>query len=105
MNHNIISIQKWEQKTSPTEAVLQQLMLDEGLSPYKWANDPGDVYAAHTHSYFKVIYVVSGSITFGFPIDGAPITLRAGDRLDLPAGVPHNAVVGPDGVVCLEAHQ
>jgi quercetin dioxygenase-like cupin family protein len=105
MNHNIINIQKWKQAAPPTEAVLQQLMLDEGLSPYKWSNDAGDVYAAHTHSYFKVIYVVVGSITFGFPIDGAPITLVAGDRLDLPAGVPHNAVVGPNGVVCLEAHQ
>lgn len=105
MNHNIINIQKWKQKIIPTEAVLQQLMLDEGLSPYKWSNDAGDVYTAHSHSYFKVIYVVAGSITFGFPIDGAPITLQAGDRLDLPAGVPHNAVVGPEGVVCLEAHQ
>lgn len=105
MNQNIINIQKWEQKVTPTEADLRQLMLDEGLSPYTWSNDPGDVYAAHTHSYHKVIYVVSGAITFGFPIEGAPITLRAGDRLDLPAGVAHNAVVGPDGVVCLEAHR
>ena len=105
MNHNIINIQKWEQKAPPTEAVLRQLMLDEGLAPYKWSNDSGDVYAAHSHAYFKVIYVISGSITFGFPIDGAPITLQAGDRLDLPAGVLHNAVVGPDGVECLEAHR
>ena len=27
-----------------------------------------------------------------------------GDRLDLPAGTRHDAVVGPDGVRCLEAH-
>jgi hypothetical protein len=27
-----------------------------------------------------------------------------GDRLDLPAGTAHDAVVGPDGVTCLEAH-
>lgn len=105
MNHNIINIQKWKQKTPATETVLQQLMLDEGFSPHKWSNDPGDIYAAHTHDYFKVIYVVSGSITFGFPVDGEPITLRAGDRLDLPAGIPHNAVVGSEGVVCLEAHR
>jgi quercetin dioxygenase-like cupin family protein len=104
MNRNIINIQKWERRAQPTEDGLRQLMLDEGLSPYVWSNDPGDVYAAHTHSYHKVIYVVSGSITFGFPIDGEPVTLRSGDRLDLPPRVPHNAVVGSDGVVCLEAH-
>jgi hypothetical protein len=32
------------------------------------------------------------------------VPLRDGDRLDLPAGVDHDAVVGPAGVTCLEAH-
>ncbi len=32
------------------------------------------------------------------------VELRVGDRLDLPAGTSHDAVVGPDGVSCLEAH-
>jgi len=84
---------------------LQQLMKDEGLLPYRWSNGPGDVYSAHIHDYFKVIFVVSGSITFGFPIDGEPVTLTVGDRLELPAGVKHNAVVGNEGVVCLEARK
>jgi hypothetical protein len=30
--------------------------------------------------------------------------LAPGERLDLPANVEHNAVVGPKGVTCLEAH-
>ena len=45
---------------------LQRLMTDEGLSPYAWSNGPHEVYAAHTHNYDKVIYVVSGSITSTF---------------------------------------
>ena len=40
-------------------------MTEEGLSPYSWSNGPHDRYAAHSHSYNKVIYVVQGSITFG----------------------------------------
>jgi quercetin dioxygenase-like cupin family protein len=56
------------------------------------------------HSYAKVIYVVHGSITFGLPDLGQQLTLTAGDRLDLPANTVHDAVVGPQGVVCLEAH-
>jgi quercetin dioxygenase-like cupin family protein len=79
-------------------------MVDEGLEPYQWANAAGDVYEVHTHHYHKVIYVISGSITFGFPIEGEPSTLEAGDRLDLPPGVAHNAVVGSGGVACWEAH-
>ena len=45
-----------------------------------------------------------GSITFGLPAGGERLTLRAGDRLDLPAGVVHDAVVGDAGVLCFEAH-
>jgi mannose-6-phosphate isomerase-like protein (cupin superfamily) len=105
MYENIIQIRKWDKPEAPTEAELLGFMLADGLDPYRWSNGAGDVYAAHEHPYFKVIYVVSGSITFGFPIDGEPMTLGPGDRLDLPAGIRHNAVVGPDGVICLEAQR
>lgn len=80
-------------------------MTNEGLDPYSWSNGPGDVYSAHSHSYDKVIYVVQGSITFGLPELNQSLTLKAGDRLDLPAGVVHNAKVGSEGVVCLEGHK
>ena len=79
-------------------------MTDEGLNPYSWSNGPHDIYAAHAHSYNKVIYVVEGSITFGLPELDQQLILKAGDRLDLPADVVHDAVVGSRGVVCLEAH-
>jgi quercetin dioxygenase-like cupin family protein len=61
------------------------------------------VYGSHAHSYDKVIYVVRGSITFGLP--HKKVTLQGGDRLELPQGTLHDAVVGPEGVVCLEAHR
>ena len=38
------------------------------------------------------------------PTSAMPSTSWPGDRLDLPAGTSHDAVVGPDGVTCLEAH-
>lgn len=95
----------WAGSTAPTESTLRQLCADEGLNPYAWSNGPHDVYSAHTHSYDKVIYVVRGSITFGLPDLGQSLTLNAGDRLDLPAGTVHDAVVGAQGVLCLEAHK
>jgi hypothetical protein len=75
----------------------------EGLQPSPWSNGPGDTYGAHRHGYDKVLVVASGSIVFGTSIAG-PVSLAAGDRLDLPAGTDHDAVVGPDGVTCLESH-
>jgi uncharacterized protein YjlB len=76
----------------------------EGLDPSAWSNGPGDRYAAHVHGYDKVIAVEAGTIRFGLPSDGGMIELATGDRLELPAGTRHDAVVGPAGVTCLEAH-
>ena len=95
----------WADPVPPTQSSLQRLMAEEGLSPYSWSNGPHDVYSAHSHSYDKVIYVVRGSITFGLPDLGKQFSLKAGDRLDLPVGVVHDAHVGAQGVVCLEAHK
>jgi uncharacterized protein YjlB len=76
----------------------------EGLAPGSWSNGPGDHYAAHAHGYDKVLVCASGSIRFGLHDGGEAVDLMAGDRLDLPAGTSHDAVVGPRGVTCLEAH-
>jgi len=95
----------WADPVPPTRSTLWQRIADEGLSPYAWSNGPHDIYHAHLHSYNKVIYVVQGSITFGLPELGKELTLKAGDRLDLPADTVHDAVVGAQGVVCLEAHK
>jgi len=100
-----IRVTRWTGTRPPTQAELLRLFAAEGLQPYAWSNVPDDVYAAHTHLYHKVIYVVEGMITFGLPDQGEDVVLKAGDRLDLPAGVLHDAVVGSDGVVCLEAHR
>ena len=103
MNEPLVTA--WSDSSAPTQSRLWQLMANEGLSPYSWSNGPFDVYSAHSHSYNKVIYVVRGSITFGLPQLGKQLTLKAGDRLDLPAGVVHDAHVGAEGVLCLEAHK
>ena len=105
MKAHIIHIQKWASPEAPIETELYQQLKSEGLEPYKWSSDPYDVFPAHEHPYEKIIIILAGSMTFGFPIEGEPTTLYPGDRLDLPSGVTHNAVAGNDGVVCLEAQR
>ena len=83
---------------------LERRLRDEGLDPSRWSNGPGDRYSAHDHGYDKVIVVERGSIRFGLPSLGEVVDLALGDRLDLPAGTRHDAIVGPSGVTCLEAH-
>jgi quercetin dioxygenase-like cupin family protein len=105
--HNLHSVTfiPWESTEPPSESVIRSILAEENLKPYAWGNNPGDVYQAHTHGFDKVIYVIQGSITFGLPEDGQQVTLKAGDRLELPAGTQHNATVGEHGVRCLEAHR
>lgn len=105
MKQEGIEVHKWSDDLTPDETAIRKILAVEGLKPYCWSNSPGDVYRAHSHTFHKVIYVVKGSISFGLPDTGERILLHTGDRLDLPAGVSHNAVVGEKGVVCLEAHR
>ena len=99
-----VKVTPWPNEEKPTRDELWRLMTEESLSPYAWSNGPHDVYSAHTHGYDKVIYVVSGSITFGLPELEREVSLNPGDRLDLPKSTVHNAQVGSNGVVCLEGH-
>jgi quercetin dioxygenase-like cupin family protein len=75
----------------------------EASGCYSWSNGPGHRYAAHSHSYEKVLYCVDGSITFILEAqDAKRIDLKEGDRMVLPAGTIHSAVVGPAGCTCIE---
>jgi mannose-6-phosphate isomerase-like protein (cupin superfamily) len=87
----------------PTEQLAARLA-SEGLVAHAWGNGPGDRYGVHGHHYDKVLVAAQGSIAFDLPDLGSAVTLRTGDRLDLPAGTAHGASVGPSGVTCLEAH-
>ncbi|MGD2272715.1 MAG: hypothetical protein PVI06_20125 [Desulfobacterales bacterium] len=105
MHRTDLEVIRWSGDQKPDETSLRKMLDAEGLHPYVWSNNPGDVYGAHSHGYHKVICVVSGSITFGLPGSGDKVALHAGDRLELPPRVAHDAVVGPQGVVCLEARR
>ena len=99
-----LKIIPWTSEKPPVEEELREILTEQQLRVYHWSNDSNDVYPGHTHGYHKIIYVVNGSINFDFPTRHQSITLRPGDRLEVPAGVRHSAVVGAEGVACLEAH-
>jgi uncharacterized protein YjlB len=87
-----------------TRRDLEARLRAEGMDPGAWSNGPHDRYAAHDHGYDKVLVCAAGSIRFGLPASGDAVELAVGDRLDLPAGTAHDALVGAHGVTCLEAH-
>jgi quercetin dioxygenase-like cupin family protein len=99
-----LKVTPWTRGAPPTEAEIREILEEEELHVYRWSNAPGDVYAGHTHGYHKILYVLEGSIKFDLPTRQQTINLHLGDKLELPNGTRHSAVVGPDGVTCLEAH-
>ena len=88
--------------SAPADDLMARLRAEaEGC--HAWSNGPRDRYAEHTHSYEKVLYCVEGSITF--ELRDRDIELGPGDRMVLPAGTPHGAVVGSRGCTCIEGRR
>ena len=77
----------------------------EARDCHSWSNGPGDRYAAHSHGYEKILYCVDGSITFVLEAERRALELKGGDRMVLPAGTVHSAVVGPGGCSCIEGRR
>ena len=90
---------------SPVDrASIEARLRVEGLTASAWSNLRGERFEQHVHEFDKVVVVVEGSITFGLSGCGVGFVLGPGERLDLPAKIPHDALVGAKGVTCLEAH-
>ena len=93
--------------TKSTELVTRRNILAafarEGLTSHSWSNAAHDRYAAHSHPYHKVLYCVRGSITFRIEDSGEDVELAPGDRLDIEPQTEHSAIVGANGVECMEA--
>jgi mannose-6-phosphate isomerase-like protein (cupin superfamily) len=99
-----VTVTPWDRSDPPSLAACERILRDEGLSPPRpWSNGPHDVYGSHQHSYHKVLYCVQGSIRFRLDSEGRDIDLSPGDRLEIPPRTSHSAVVGPQGVMCVEA--
>ncbi|HUG07228.1 MAG TPA: AraC family ligand binding domain-containing protein [Candidatus Limnocylindria bacterium] len=86
---------------APDASAIEKQLRAEARDVYGWSNGPGDRYEQHAHAYHKLLYCTRGSIEFLLG-DRRTLTLQPGDRMVLPAGTPHAAVVGPDGCACVE---
>ncbi|HVO44434.1 MAG TPA: hypothetical protein VMT34_17535, partial [Aggregatilineales bacterium] len=92
-----IKVIRWRGSQHPTQQAIITRMQDEGLRPYSWTNGPNFRYAIRSHGYDKVIYCADGVVEVNLPDYNQRVTLRPGDRIDLPRGVRHGTVVGPNG--------
>jgi quercetin dioxygenase-like cupin family protein len=101
--HDAVQVIRWPHaKPLPEEEVIRFFQARK-LSFSRWSNRPNETYSLHAHAYRKMLFCMMGGITFMLPDRDESIQLSPGDRLTLQPGVRHSAVVGPDGVTCIEA--
>lgn len=98
-------VTRWLDEFGPDESGLIRGLLEKDIQGITWSNGPGNRYPAHSHPYQKTIYVLEGSIRFILAEQGKEFELIMGDRFDLPAQLSHSALVGSEGVRCLEIHK
>lgn len=98
-----VNVVRWSGGQHPTILNITSLMKKEGLRPYMWFNTANHRYGVRSHGYDKVLYVIDGNVEIILPDSNLKIRLRAGDRIDIPAGVRHSTIVGSNGAKCAEA--
>ena len=79
---------------------LKQKLVEEGFPHiFEWKDKPNTDYPAHFHKGKVVMYILSGSLTFWFGDE--EVSLKEGDRFDVPVEREHTAKVGADGCAFL----
>lgn len=101
---NAVRIIRWVGGQHPSLSNITRQMRSESLRPYSWDNTPNYRYAIRSHGYTKIMYVVEGTVEITLPdTDTQRVRLRAGDRVEVPAGTRHGMIVGSAGAKCVEA--
>jgi mannose-6-phosphate isomerase-like protein (cupin superfamily) len=77
------------------EALEDQLHAEGFVHTYVWQDGPHAHYSDHTHATETAHVILDGEMTLS--MDGRAITYRAGERVDVPAGAVHSALMGPTG--------
>ncbi len=82
-----------------SERFIRTLESEGFASVYEHQDKPGTVYEPHSHTGKVSLYVTDGSITFD--IDGEKKEVVANERFNVPVGVEHSDVVGPEGWIVI----
>jgi quercetin dioxygenase-like cupin family protein len=89
--------------TSVDAASVHAAVEREGWAPLLIHDPPGAVYPPHQHPEAKLLVFLRGSMEV--KVGGAVYRGLPGDKLIIPGGVEHAALVGPDGCIFFWSEQ
>ena len=92
-----VSVVLWEERRRPDEAELRRRLANGGYESVRWASEPNQAYIPHAHIYPELLWLLAGSITIVLPATRRLLELAPGDRIELPPGLFHGVMAGPDG--------
>jgi quercetin dioxygenase-like cupin family protein len=99
-----MQVERWNpERDGPiSEAAMRRKLEARGYAVSKYVYPPGTYFPPHTHGVDKIDGVLAGR--FRLSMEGRSVILEAGDLLEVPKGVVHEAeVVGDEPVVSLDA--
>lgn len=100
---NDVKLIRWRGGVHPSQYTIMQLLQQEGLQPYVSALRPNSRDGARSHGYAKIVYCLEGTLEVVLPDLDHRVTLRGGDRLELPRGTRYATVVGLSGARVVES--
>lgn len=93
----------WDEPGRPNEEALRGRLAVAGYQVVKWSSEPATGYPPHAHIYPELVWLISGSLTVILPAERRLFELAPGDRIEIPQGVVHGTMAGPDGASYLLA--
>ncbi len=94
---NKVRIVKWEKSNSLTQEEAEARLHQEGYQTFCWYDVAGAEYPKHKHKYDECLWILRGEMEF--QNDETISLLKNGDRVYLPADVPHKIKVPTHGGV------
>ena len=96
------NVVRWKKSETPNLSNIAKQFRSEGLIPYQWDIRPNHNHPPRTDNAKKSLQVADGVLTATNLDTNQTVTLRAGDRLEVPVGLRYSLKVGAKGATCLE---
>jgi GrpB-like predicted nucleotidyltransferase (UPF0157 family) len=85
----------WNTKPVIWKEYLKKVLETEGYPiVYEWKDEPNTKYENHSHKGKVSFFVLNGEVTFS---GGIQKTVRKNERIDVPVGINHTALIGSKG--------